>query len=135
MAVKKHKTEVKKTVPTWVKVISIFLIIQAAMCIVVGVFILFMGGYLLAAAFLILAGIVYLKVWMDFKRGKNWARIFILVLMAIAVLTSILGFILGIYSGLEPLDIIGMIPGLVISAMVFYYLKYNKEVIKFFKIK
>jgi membrane protease YdiL (CAAX protease family) len=135
MAVKKHKTEVKKTVPTWVKVISIFLIIQAAMCIVVGAFILFMGGYLLAAAFLILAGIVYLKVWMDFKRGKNWARIFILVLMAIAVLTSILGFILGIYSGLEPLDIIGMIPGLVISAMVFYYLKYNKEVIKFFKIK
>jgi len=138
-AIKKEKKEVKSSTPLGVKIISVFYYLGAALMIILGVTFLFGGGILAAnlglsggiftglavvAAILTIAfAVLFFFIAKDLWRTKNWARIAVIVLSVIGLLSSISN--------------IGKTPGssifnLLLNALIGGYLLFNRNVKKAF---
>ncbi len=78
------------------------------------------GGiaFILFGLFLIACAVLNFFVGKGLWKGKNWARILVLIFSSLSALSSLMSF-----------DLVG----LVISGLIIWYLGFNKKVIPYFK--
>ena len=126
-----------KAMPTGVKVISVLYYIGAALCVLFALLFLAGAGYIgailksvpalsiLGTGFFVFLGILlvgigvlYFFIARGLWKGKNWARIVVIIFSSLGVLN-------GLYS-LVHFSIFGLI-GLAVNAFIVYYLGFSQE--------
>jgi len=118
-----------RSVPTGVKVIGWLYMIFSILGILGGIMLLVGGTAILGASIegegggvlaaimgfgavvVLIIGIVGFLAGLKLNKGKNWARILIIVLSVLAVLSALVGMVSGNFSGIVSLIINGLIGG------------------------
>ncbi|MEK6885581.1 MAG: hypothetical protein AABX17_01290 [Nanoarchaeota archaeon] len=136
----KVQKEIVKSIPVGVKVLSILAYIGAAFAALIGVMMIAGSGFfssllsaipgyaeiatwgaiafILMGLMIIACGVLDYFIGRGLWNGRNWARILLLVFAVLGILGSLTSFSL---------------INLVISAVVIWYLGFNKEAIAYFK--
>lgn len=132
----------KKEVPTGVKIISVLYYIGAAVCVLLGIALIaggglfgsmldevlggFLGGIIIVVGiFAIALGVLNFFVAKGLWKGKNWARI-------VVIIFSILGAVSAINSLFRAGNMVGDLFSLAIDVVIGGYLLLNEEVKKVF---
>ena len=132
-----EKTE--KSVPGWVKTISILYYIGSALGIIGGLLFLLGAGlfdsiaeqipligvlgsiiFIIAGIVMLVFGILWFFIGRGLWKGKKWARIF-------AIILSILGILIGVYSMVQG-SIISNLFGVVLNFIISLYLLFSNKV-------
>jgi hypothetical protein len=126
----------KKTVPTGVKIISIFYYIGAVFGVLFGILFLVSGGiiaeqipllgliggfvFIIFGLVLLSLGILGIFIGRGLWKGRNWARILAIIFAVLGILLAVASFWQGmVFSGITNLFVNGLIGG---------YLLFSKKV-------
>lgn len=120
-------------IPQSVKIISLISFIEGILLFILGGLLL-LGGVALTAIisflgpviagfgiFFVLLGLFNMFVYRSLRSGKNWSRIYIIIVSSLAVLSTII-------NGLNITSII-----MVIHLLILYYMIFDKKTINHFK--
>ncbi len=132
-----RKSSTSRKIPLGVNIISILILIIGILNIIIGSLAIaggsllgvteleILGAFILIMGISILAiGIIELIIFFSLRKGKNWARIVIIVLEIITIIFALISIFSGGFISLIPLVIAGVIAG---------YLIFSKKARRFFK--
>ncbi len=128
--------------PLGVTIISILVLISAILLIIGGTLLSISGiglGFISGVGFLFLipgiimlvVGIIYIIIFKALRKGKNWARIVLIILGSIAIILNIINGIQALIVG-DFLSLIYPIILIILQGIIVGYLLFSKTARRFF---
>jgi uncharacterized membrane protein HdeD (DUF308 family) len=129
IAVPKNAPSVIKYFKIWFYIAAVFYFIGGIMILLLGsAFSLFLPSFaalsFVGGLLMIAAGIAYIYFAYYFGKGKEWARIAVIILSAV----NVLGGLIATFGGNS-----GSFISIIISCVIIYYLQFNRAVRDYFK--